>query len=418
MNIGFFSETYSPDINGVITSMNMFRAELERAGHNVYVFAPGAELFSRPDWLGRSGPKKRERGVYRFNSFSYPFYKSIRVAIPFNIAVQRRIGKLKLDVVHSHTPFSMGLFASWVARQERIPHVHTYHTLYPEYVKFYWPGFKKWNQRAAEKLSAVFCNAATEIIAPSDGIREKLLGYGITKPVTTLPTGVGGEIFTTTDPGGTIRKRYGIPPTAPLLITVARLGKEKSVDFLLRSFKQLLRHHPDAWYLITGDGPARLDLETLARELGIAQRVVFTGFMPKRSDVIKAYSTADVFVFASRTDTQCLTLLEAAATGLPLVAIKDAPLETALHPEVNGFFTDANEAKFAWKVNRLLSDKKLARRFGRESVKIARTQSAEKRAGELITVYERAVAGRSMEFAPPARPKATRTRRRSLRLRR
>lgn len=395
MNIGFFSETYSPDINGVITSMNMFREELEHAGHTVYIFAPGAELFSRPSMFERT-PKRKERGVYRFNSFSYPFYKSLRVAIPFNIPVQRQIGKLKLDIVHSHTPFSMGLFAAWVARQERIPHIHTYHTLYPEYVKFYWPGFKKWNQRAVEKLSAVFCNATTEIIAPSDGIHEKLLGYGITKPVTTLPTGINREIFTTKDPGDTIRKRYGIPAKAPLLITVARLGKEKSVDFLLQSFKQVLRHQPDAWYLITGDGPARLDLETLSKELGIAHRVVFTGFMPKRSDVIRAYSTADVFVFASRTDTQCLTLLEAAATGLPLVAVHDKPLETGLHHEVNGFFTDANRAKFAWKVHRLLGDKALARHFGRESVKIARTQSAEKRVKELLVIYERAVRERSV----------------------
>lgn len=386
MNIGFFSETYTPDINGVITSMQTFKEEMERAGHKVFVFAPGRDLFSFPR------KTTRERGVYRFSSFRYPFYRSLRVAIPFSIPVQRQIPKLKLDLVHSHTPFSMGLFASWVARQQKIPHIHTYHTLYPEYVKFYFPGFKRYNQRTAERLSAIFCNQATEIVSPSDGIREKLISYGITKPITTVPTGITRDFFATRDPRGTIRRRYGIPATAPLLITVARLGHEKSIDFLLRSFKQTLRHDPDAWYLIVGDGPARLHLETLARELGVAHRTVFTGFMRTKTDVIRAYATATAFVFASKTDTQCLTLLEAAATGLPLVARYDKPLETALSHETNGFFVRENENKFAWKVHRVLDDGKLRRRFGTASVKIAKAQSAEKRAGEMLAVYERAAA--------------------------
>lgn len=387
MNIGFFSETYSPDINGVITSMNTFREELERAGHNVYVFAPGTELFPLP-----FRQKHRERGVYRFNSFQYPLYKSIRVAIPFNVPIARQVPKLKLDLVHSHTPFSMGLFASWVARQEKIPHVHTYHTLYPEYAKFYFPGFKRWNQKGAEKLSALFCNSVTEIVAPSDGINRKLRSYGITKPITTVPTGVDHAFFEIRDPKHTIRDRYKIPHRAPLLITVARLGKEKSIDFLLRAFKEVLKAHPDAYYLVVGDGPARLGLETLAKELGVVDRVIFTGLLADRKDVIRAYADADVFVFASRTDTQCLTMLEAAATGLPLVAIRDKPLETALTNNINGFFTSENAGQFARQVGRLLTDKALAKRFGVASRKIARDQSAARRAKELVAVYERAIA--------------------------
>ncbi len=387
MNIGFFSETYRPDVNGVITSMDSFRAELERAGHTVYVFAPGADLFPTP-WK----KPKRERRVFRFNSFSYPLYKSIRVAIPFNVPVARKIPALQLDLVHSHTPFSMGLFAQWVARQQDIPHVHTYHTLYPEYAKFYFPGFKKWNEKGAEKLSALFCNATTEVIAPSDGIKRKLRSYGITKPITTVPTGIDRDFFESKGSGTAARKRYRIPAGVPLLITVARLGREKSIDYLLRSFRRTLRRHPDAHYLIVGDGPARLDLETLARELGIFEQVTFTGLITKRPEVIQVYEAADVFVFASKTDTQCLTLLEAAATGLPLVARYDKPLETALHDGRNGYFVRGQEAAFAKTVNRILEDPARARRLGAASVKIAHGQSAEKRTGELLTVYDRAIA--------------------------
>lgn len=393
MNIGFFSETYRPEINGVITSIESFRAELERQGHTVYIFAPSTEVFSSP-WK----PRKRERHVFRLGSFSYPLYKSVRVATPFSVPVARALPKLKLDLVHSHTPFSLGLFASWVARTYDIPHVHTYHTLYPEYAKFYFPGFKKWNQKGAEKLSAIFCNATTEIISPSDGIKRKLKSYGITTPITTVPTGIDAEFFEPAD-GAAFRRKYRIPATAPLLITVARLGREKSVDYLLRSFRELLRKRPDAYYVIVGDGPARLELETAARELGVIERVIFTGFVGGRRDVIAAYQAADVFVFASKTDTQCLTLLEAAATGLPLVARYDAPLKTALTDGTNGYFVRGGEAAFAAKVDHLLGRASLHARFGRASLKAALAQSAERRTGQLLDVYGRAVATSSAERA-------------------
>ncbi|MSU75879.1 glycosyltransferase family 4 protein [Patescibacteria group bacterium] len=387
MNIGFFSETYLPEINGVTTSMESFRKELERAGHTVYVFAPGDELIPAP-WK----KPKRERRVFRFSSFSYPLYKSIRVAIPINVPISRKIPKLKLDLVHSHTPFSMGLFAQGIARQQDIPHVHTYHTLYPEYAKIYFPGFKKWNERNAERLSALFCNAVTEIISPSDGIKRKLRTYGITKPITTVPTGIDREYFQSAGSTAAVRAKYGIPKSAPVLITVARLGREKSVDYLLRSFKQLLKQRPDAYYLIVGEGPARNELETLARELGVAEQTIFTGLITKRPDVIRLYRTADVFVFASKTDTQCLTLLEGAATGLPLVARYDKPLETALKDRKNGFFVKSGEAGFAKTVEKILDNKTLAKRLGKNSIAVAKAQSAEKRTRELLAVYDRAIA--------------------------
>jgi 1,2-diacylglycerol 3-alpha-glucosyltransferase len=179
---------------------------------------------------------------------------------------------------------------------------------------------------------------------------------------------------------------------------VARLGREKSIDFILRSFVAIRKKLPDAYYLIVGDGPARLDLETLSRELGIADRTVFTGFLgSSRTDVAKAYAAADLFAFASRTDTQCLTILEAAATGLPVVAVKDKPLELALHHGKNGYATPAREAAFAAKAVALLTDRGRSRRFGAESRRIARGLSAKEQAKKLGAIYERAQAE---EFSP------------------
>lgn len=383
MNIGFFSETYSPDINGVITSMKIFKEELERAGHKVYVFVPDTRFFA-----SKAQPENSD--TFLFRSFEYPMYKSIRVALPYRRGIMKRIRELKLDVVHSHTPFSMGYLAEKVARAEGIPHIHTYHTLYPEYVRHYFPGPKAVAQFAAKKVTARFCNQTTQVLAPSSGVKEKLVSYGIKNPIRVLSTGIDRTIFEARDPEQAVRKRYGIPSSAPLLVTVARMGYEKSIDFLLRSFHETLKIRPDAYFLIVGDGPAKPDLEKQARALGMQDRVIFTGFVHDRSEIARSYASSDIFVFASKTETQCLTLLEAAAVGLPLVSRYDKPLETALFAGENGFFEE-NESAFAEKVCLLLKDRELAKRMSQASKRISGKQSAAERASELITVYDRAI---------------------------
>jgi 1,2-diacylglycerol 3-alpha-glucosyltransferase len=383
MNIGFFSETYSPDINGVITSMKNFKEELERAGHKVYIFAPDTAFMGK-------GRQPESDDTFLFRSFEYPMYKSIRVALPFKRGVMKKIRSLKLDIVHSHTPFSMGYLADKVARDQGIPHVHTYHTLYPEYARHYFPGPKNLVAAAAAKVTAGFCNRTHHVIAPSKGVKEKLVSYGIREPIRVLSTGIERTVFETKDPERSVRKQYGIPLDAPLLVTVARMGYEKSIDFLLRSFKEVLARNPDAYYLVVGDGPAKASLEAQARELGIDHRTIFTGFIHERDAVARAYACADVFVFASKTETQCLTLLEAAAVGMPLVSRYDKPLETALSADENGFFEE-NEAAFADKVTMILKDRALAARMSAASRRVASKQSAEQRAAELLNLYERVI---------------------------
>jgi glycosyltransferase involved in cell wall biosynthesis len=326
-------------------------------------------------------------------------YKSLRVALPYKRGFMKQIRDLKLDLVHSHTPFSMGYLAERVAAAEGIPHVHTYHTLYPEYVKHYFPGPKNIVSGLTKKFTAGFCNRAHQVLAPSEGVKQTLLSYGITHSVRVLSTGIDRTVFETRDQDMSVRTRYGIPKDAPLLVTVARMGYEKSIDFLLRSFKQVLNRRPDAYYLVVGDGPAKATLESQAHELGIADRVIFTGFIHDRAEVAKAYANANVFVFASKTETQCLTLLEAAAVGLPLVSRYDTPLETALSAGENGFFEE-DEAKFAEKVCQILADPELARRLSQGSNRVAMRQSAQERTRELLAIYDQAIQAVAAARAP------------------
>ena len=204
--------------------------------------------------------------------------------------------------------------------------------------------------------------------------------------------GSTGPFFSTRDPKGGIRRRCKSRHAGAATITVARLGEKKyrlPAEGPPAGLKKITPR-PTWW---SQDGPARLELGSLAKELGILDRVRFTGLLHDRADVIKAYATADVFVFASRTDTQCLTMLEAAAAGLPLVAIQDRPLVTALTDGVNGYFVAGeNEVAFARKVGRILSDRKLTRTAGAASRRRARKQSARARAKQLVNVYDQAIA--------------------------
>jgi glycosyltransferase involved in cell wall biosynthesis len=382
MNVGLFSDLYRPDVNGTVTSVVTFEEELERAGLAVKVFAPTPE----PSHERRREGRNADGRAHRFRAASYPWYPGFRVSFPLYRPVREELDRLDLDVVHSHTPFSLGIFATRVARKRRIPHVHTYHTRWPFYARYYMPGAA--SERWMREATTYFCNLATRIIAPSESTRETLRADGVRTPIDIVATPVASDAFGALP--ADVRQRHGIASGAPLLVSVSRLGFEKSIDFMLRAFARVQAAVPEAHLLLAGDGPARAELEELAERLGVAGAVRFVGRVVDRADVFSLYAAADVCVYASRTETQCLTLLEAAAVGLPLVARRDAPLEAALVDGFNGVFVDGDEREFAQAVLELLRDPERRQTMARASIGIAERQDAASRARDLIAVYERA----------------------------
>lgn len=376
MKIGIFTDTFTPQINGVTSIIQELERVLARHGHEVYIFAPA---YSRA--------QRRENGhIFRFPALTAYFHKDSRVVIPYD----RRAFAVfpELDVIYSHTPVSMGLLALRVARRYGLPHVHTYHTLFTEYLH-YLPRLIRPSRRMAERISAAFCNRCDAITTPSVAMRHELLKYGVQKPIYIVPFGVDMEPF---ERPIRIDARTVLQLASDefFLLYTGRLGIEKNLHFLLRAFRAML----DRWrgsrplrLVLAGNGPHRPLLETYAQELQLGDRVLFTGFIP-REELVDYYRAADLFVFASKTETQGLVLMEAMAAGLPAVAVSAMGVRDVVFENETGLLVPEDEAVFAQTVLDLLQDTERRARLQKGSQRKAHEMSIQQSAARLMEIFE------------------------------
>ena len=377
MRIGFFSDTYTPQINGVVTSIKLFAEALERQGHEVYIFAPTPRQ-----------PTDTER-IVRIPSIPFALQPEMRLASFYSQQAYRLARRADLDIIHSHDPFAIGLFGLAVAKRFRIPYVHTYHTLYPEYVHYVWE--TRFTRAMAERLSREFCDQCDMVLAPSTKIEKALADWGVTSRVELLPTGVDSARFATADAEAVaaLRSRFGIPETDRLLTFVGRIGLEKNLDVLVEAIARVKT--PGARLLIVGNGPYRTDLEAHIDALGVGDRVTFTGYL-QGAEVAAAYAASDLFFFASISETQGLVVAEAMASGLPVVAVQDLAVGDAVTDGVNGFMTPELPVELAAAADRVLSDPGLRAAMGAESRVRAEALSIDLMASKLAGLYEELVA--------------------------
>jgi len=370
LKIGLFSDTYVPQINGVVTVLQTLRRLLDELGHEVFIFAP------------TYADAKPEANVYRFASFTYPFHKESRVVIPY----KRKTSAVfeALDVVHSHTPFSLGLLALWVARRYKKPHLHTYHTLFTEYRHYVPPPFRP-TRGMAERISAAFCNRCDAVTAPSQKMRDELLRYGVKQKIFLLPFGPDLSEFKR-EPLWEPCRALKISPRTRVLLFAGRLGTEKNLLFLLRAFKRMSESKRDLCLVIAGDGPQRQELEEYATALGVRDQVLFTGYL-EHAELIDLYKVADLFVFASKTETQGLVLVEALAAGTPIVAVGAMGVLDIVTDGENGLLADEDEEAFARAAIELLDDPEKLHAMKAKALKRAYELSAQGAVQKLIGIY-------------------------------
>lgn len=380
MKIGIFTDSYKPYTSGVVTSISTFKEEMTRLGHEVHIFAP-----SYPNY------EDDEANVYRFYSVPSPTNPDFTLAIPVYPGLNLIVRRLKLDIIHVQSPFTMGRVGLHYARKYRIPLVFTYHSRYDQYVH-YVPIAQELAKEITIKYSSSFCNHCDHIIVPSADIEEIVSDFAVHKPITVIPTGIPLQRFKNGDPHW-LRANFDIPENNKILLFVGRLTKEKNLSFLIRTFTQVKNQQPNTTLVLTAQGPMEEELKALSSELGLsAQDIIFTGAVPFDT-LVNVYYSADLFVFSSLTETQGLVITEAMAAGLPVVAVRASGVQDMVDDGVNGILTNLDMDELADAICRVLEDEVLYHHLKKNALLKAESLSARSMALKLEALYEQLLEG-------------------------
>ena len=409
MKIGFFTEMYYPKIDGVVISVDTFKRELEKLGHEVYIFAPSPNLRY----------KESDPSIIRFPAIKGLWFDEYMTKFPWTPQNYKRAKELKLDIVHIHTPSELGIFGMSLALKENIPLVTTYHTDLFEYAKHYpqtLPGvllliqllpffvgkpslFKatfsamkpersidKWNQKIVLKMVPALNNLCNLVIAPSEKIKKQMLRWKTTAPVEVLPTGIE-QLSASAEGLARFKSEYGITEKDKVILYIGRLAPEKNIELLISAFAKISPRVKDAKLLLVGDDAHKKKLHKFVHTHGLNRKVIFTGYIKDRTLLGAAYAASDVFAFPSVTDTQGLVVGEAALMGLPVVMVDKGITETVVDGQ-NGFYAKNNPTDFAAKLITILENDALRRRMSKASQKLAASVTSHVQTLKLEKLYK------------------------------
>jgi 1,2-diacylglycerol 3-alpha-glucosyltransferase len=392
MRVLFISDVYFPRINGVSTSIQTFRTDLTAAGIETLLVAP-----AYPSGGEGSAP---DDSVLRVASGAVPGDPEDR-RMKFG-AVRAALAQLqRFDLVHIHTPFVAHYAGVRLARRWQVPAVATYHTFFEEYLHHYVPLLPHALGRGfARHFTRSQCAQLNAVIAPSEPMRDLLLEYGVATRIEVIPTGLPADRYLRGD-GVKFRQTFGIPLDQPLLLYVGRVAHEKNIDFLLQAYVALRRTRPDAHFAIAGEGPARAHLQSLVTRLGIEPYVHFIGYLDREHGLIDCYAAADVFVFASRTETQGLVLLEALAQSRPVVSTAHLGTASILKAGCGARVAPEKPDAFAQAIADILDDPVRAERLSSQARAYAQSWASVHMAQRLADLY-RDLTGQRRSSAPLA----------------
>ncbi len=417
MRIGFFTDNYLPSRDGIAISVETSRQQLEAMGHEVYIFAPAPSLRY----------KEKNKRIVRFPAIKGLFYEDYLTSIFFPPQALRKIEKLKLDIIHYHTPGQVGFLGAQYAISHKLPLVTTYHTDLAEYITHYknaLPGaiilsmmapfitggglaeyrnalysikpernIDLWNQRMVEKGVTTLHNVCDEVIAPSEKVKRQLSSWHSTSSITVLPTGVD-PIETTPAEITAWRRKLSLPPGTPVIIFVGRLGTEKNLDLLIKAFDIVSKKLPEVRLLVVGGTGSHTEaaegtVVAETRKRYPNNKIIFTGYVP-HDKLGGLYGLATVFAFPSLTDTQGLVINEAALAGLPIVLI-DHDLTEVVREGQNGVYAKATPKDFSHKLIALLRAPDKLEQMGRRSIELASQYSASQQTVKLLRLYQEVI---------------------------
>lgn len=346
MHILMISDVYFPRVNGVSTSIQTFRRNLVDMGHKVTLIAPEYDEASED-----------ETDIIRIPARTVIVDKEDKMMKRRFIREQiENFKQQKIDLIHIQTPFVAHYEGVHIAKELQIPSISSYHTFFEEYFYNYIKWLpKRWLRYAARAFSRSQCQQVDALLVPSSPMHDVLRDYGINAPMHVLPTGLRLDDFSSGN-GDAFRKQLDIAKARPCIAFVGRIAHEKNISFLLTMFSLLKQQVADACFLIAGEGPALPNLKKQCQQLGLESSIHFVGYLNREGELQSCYKAADVFVFASRTETQGLVLLEAMACGTPVVSTAVMGTKDVMKDGEGGLIAPENEQQFANKIAGLLLD--------------------------------------------------------------
>ncbi|MEO6351994.1 MAG: glycosyltransferase [Oxalobacteraceae bacterium] len=378
MKILFISDVYFPRINGVSTSIATFRRNLHALGHTVHLIAPDYGT-----------PSADETDIMRVPARQLPFDPEDRL-MRYKWVMQHlnQLRGEQYDIIHIQTPFVAHYLGIRLSRLLGICSVETYHTFFEEYLHHYIPLVPRNVTRfVAKRFSRHQGNSLDGMVVPSNPMLDILKSYGISTQTEVIPTGIDPESFVFGNRAA-FREKYDIPQDRPVLLFVGRVAHEKNIGFLIEAVNHVRKEIPDVLFIIAGEGPAQDSLKLEVKELGLDENIMFIGYLDRHTELNSCYRAADIFIFASRTETQGLVLLEAMAQGTPVVSTAELGTRDVLQEGAGVRIAQEDVADFSAKVVNMLNDAAQRKALADAGRDYAREWSASKQAQRMLLFYQ------------------------------
>ncbi len=375
MNIAFFTNNYLPNVYGVPKSIKTFKEEFERRGHTVYVFAPNFSDY-----------KDENKNIFRYPSLDINIRFRLPLAIPYSGKMDKILENLKLDIIHSHHPNLLGSTADKWAKKKKVPLVFTWHTLYDQYTNFVPFLPSEWAAKWIISKAVKYANQADAVVVPTESIEAIIKKWGVIQKSVPIATGINEDEFQNSD-RKKIREKYQIRDNEILLLLVSRLTEEKNIKFLFEAVAEILKNNPQAKFMLVGDGYLRAELGRKAQMMGLKEQIIFAGLVDPK-EIKNYYAAGDIFVYASKSETQGMIITEAMYMQLPIVALKAPGISSLVETGKNGILVSENSDEFAAAVEKLAADADLRQKMGEKSLQLAKEKyTATVSADKLLTVY-------------------------------
>ena len=387
MKIGIFTDAYEPHISGVTTSIKMLKTALEKMHHEVYIVTANLDnnkfIYDEKNKIIYLPGIKT--GIYETKLTGIYSKKAMKIIKEWN-----------LDVIHSQTEFGVGYFSRIVAKKLNLPIVHTYHTLYEDYVHYVTHGhFDNFAKKLAIKITKYYCEKrCDELIVPTDKIKDLFINkYNIIKQVNVIPTGIDIDKFKITPSMKkniqTIKNKYKIKDTDFVIGSVGRIAPEKSFDKLLYNIKDMIKVNTNIKVLLVGGGPDLDNLKELTKKLNLENYVIFTDKIDY--DLVPTYfNIFNVVVSFSKTETQGLTIIEGLAASKPTLCIEDDSFRAMIEPNYNGYLFK-NDTEFKDYIFKLMNDQKLYKDMSTNARNSTYKYSKEVFAADILKVYHKVI---------------------------